>query len=272
LEKDVYTKDLGESINNAEEISGEPDGEPYEEPGEEPEQCGEACGACSYGGANGCAGCNDAGSGGCAEACGSCASGRPSQDGVLDLVYGVFFEPARTFAGLANQPPLRPTVIIVLFLSLATVLTVFFDLSQYTAEMAVSAPVFVVGMMVLILIKWFFMAGLLHLIASFYGGWGDVRSVFAICGLAGLPAVLIIPLELLTILLAPGTILSTITFVLTLLVVVWSVALLIIGIREVHGFSGEKAALTVFTPLLAFIGILLVGLIMFGAAIPSLNL
>ena len=246
MENDVYSEVLGENISSAEETQGKQYGN---------------CDTCDNE-------CDNAGN----NVCRNASDGQP-KDGILDLIYGVFFEPARTFAGLSNQPALRTTVIIVVFLELAIALMAFFDVSQqYATEIAISAPLFVVGVVFIALIKWFFMTGLLHLVAAFYGGWGDVRSVFAVYGLAGLPAVLMIPLELLTIILAPGMALSMVTVLLTLVVLIWSVVLLIIGIREVHGFSSEKAALTVFTPVLAVVGMFIVGLIMFGSVLANLNL
>jgi len=245
LENDVYTEALGENISNAEEKHGDQHGDRNDAP-----------------------------------------DGR-QKDSILDLVYGVLFEPARTFAGLAKQPPVTATAIIVVLLNLAEALMELFTMPQYMPELplpnlpdlealvAMSTPLFAAGGFFLGFVKWFFMAGLLHLLAELYGGRGDARGVFTVYGLAGLPAALMIPVELLTVLFAPSAAFNTINGLLSLAVFIWSVVLLIIGIREVHGFSSGKAALTVFTPALAIVFMLIVGLIMFGSVIstiPTLNL
>lgn len=236
MENDVYTGALGDSISNAEEKQEDPNS----------------------------------------------GSGSNKKESILDLVYGALFEPARTFAGLAKQPPVLATVVIVLLLNLAEALMAIFTVPQYIRELQlpnllylnalaeVSVPLFAAGGFFLGFVKWFLMAGLLHLLAELYGGRGDARGVFTVYGLAGLPAALIIPVQLLAVFFASSVALDTITGLLSLAVFVWSVVLLVIGIREVHGFSSGKAALTVFTPTLAIIFMLIVGLIMFGSVISAL--
>ncbi|MCG8402883.1 MAG: YIP1 family protein [Firmicutes bacterium] len=203
------------------------------------------------------------------------------KDGILDLIYGVLFDPVRTFAGFAQQPPVFAAVIIVVLLSLAQALMGMFNTPYYLnglqlpgipAQDAMQAlmPLATAGGFVLGFVEWFFMAGVLHLLAELYGGRGRARGVFAVYGLAGLPAALIIPLQLLVSFFPSSAGVNIISGLLSLAVFIWFVILLVIGIREVHGFSTGRAAFTVFTPVLALIVILFIGLIVFGSLAATL--
>ena len=208
-------------------------------------------------------------------------SGR-AKDGILDLIYGVLFDPVRTFTGFVSQPPVFAAVIIVVLLSLAQALMGIFTAPPYyldelrlpgiPAQDAVQAlmPLAAAGRFVLGFVEWFFMAGALHLLAELYGGRGRARGVFAVYGLAGLPAALIIPLQLLVSFFQSSVAINVINGLLSLAVFIWFVILLVIGIREVHGFGTGRAVLTVFTPALALFVILVIGLIVFGALAATL--
>ncbi len=203
---------------------------------------------------------------------------REKKEGILELVYGVLFEPVRTFAGMAVNPPVLMALGLVVALNLAEALMGLFTTPLYFRELNLPhIPGFdlarsllslvVAGGFVLGIVKLFFMAGLLHLLAELYGGKGNARSVLAAYALAGLPAAFMIPVQLLASLLAPGMAIGVITGLLSFGVYVWSVVLLVIGIREVHGFSTGKAALTVFTPPAAFIVLGIIGLSMLGSIV-----
>ncbi|MFA7467817.1 MAG: Yip1 family protein [Desulfotomaculaceae bacterium] len=203
------------------------------------------------------------------------------KEGILELVYGVLFEPVRTFAGLTRQPPVLTAVVIVVLLNLAEALMGLFTTPQYMRGLQLPnlpeldilrsiIPLAAVGGFFFGFVKWFFMAGLLHLLAVFYGGRGDARSVFTVYGLAGLPAALMIPVQLLAVYFESSAAFNIITGILSLAVFIWSVVLLIIGIREVHWISSGKAALTVFTPILTFIILFIIGLIMLGSVMSTI--
>jgi len=205
-----------------------------------------------------------------------------NKEGILELVYGVLFEPVRTFAGLTRQPPVLSAVVIVVLLNLAEALMGLFTTPQYMRGLqlpnlpeldvlySMLIPLVAVGGFFFGFAKWFLMAGVLHLLAELYGGRGSARSVFTVYGLAGIPAALMIPVQLLGVFFASSAAFNTITGLLSLAVFIWSVVLLIIGIREVHGFGTGKAALTVFTPALAIVLMFIVGLIMFGSVISTI--
>lgn len=207
--------------------------------------------------------------------------GGRKKDGILELVYGVLFEPARTFTGFIPVPPLLMAVVIVVLLNLAEALMGLFTTPQYMRGLQLPGipeldvlrsllPLAAAGGFFFSLVKWFFMAGLLHLLAELYGGRGSARAVFTVYGLAGLPAAFMIPVQLLATFFPSSTAVSVITGLLSLAVFIWSVVLLIIGIREVHGLGTGRAVLTVFTPAMALVLLLIIGLIMAGSVISTL--
>ncbi|TYO96529.1 Yip1 family protein [Desulfallas thermosapovorans] len=199
------------------------------------------------------------------------------KNNILEIFYGVLFEPARTFAGFAQNPPIGAIVILFVALNLAEALTAIFTTPVYlnrvdlrdlpwgsagTAQTIMSFAA-VAGFLFSV-IKWFFMAGLLHLLAALYGGTGRAKSVWAVYGAAALPAVFMIPVQIAAGLLDTGGLFGFTSGLVTLGLYVWGVVLLITGLREVHGFSTGRAVLTVFTPALVLLLMVLVTLIFIG--------
>ncbi len=204
------------------------------------------------------------------------------KSGILDIFYGVLFEPARTFAGFAPKPPIVLITIIFVALNLAEALTGIFTTPVYLdkigqlpgitgagAKQAMLSFVAIAGFL-FSLIKWFFMAGLLHLLAELYGGNGTARSVWAVYGVAGLPAVFMIPVRIISNLVTNGGPFDYIAGMLTLGLYAWGVILLIIGLREVHHFSTGRAAFTVITPWLMLVFLTLVTLIFIGTTVSTI--
>lgn len=196
-------------------------------------------------------------------------------NGMLDIIYGVLFDPVRTFAKFATEPPLVAAVIIFITLNLAEALMGLFIPSQYIEAMNfVESPEMLIqlilqlkaaGGFVLGVITWFFMAGLLHLLAELFGGKGKARQVFAVYAVAGLPAVFMFPVNLLMVFGYMGSLYLGLTLF------VWSVVLLTIGVREVHQFSTGKALLTVLMPSLVLIVLVVLGLVFIGSNVLSIK-
>lgn len=203
------------------------------------------------------------------------------KSGILDIIYGILFEPVQTFARFAQKPPIVSIVIIFLALNLAEVFAGLYTTPVYMdkisgwpeiagtgANQAMLSFVAIVGFLFSI-IKWFFMAGLLHLLAELYGGHGKASSVWVVYGAAGLPAIFMIPLQIGTSLLNTGGLYGFIAGLTALGLYVWCVILLIIGLREVHHITTGRAVLVVITPWLMLLFLLLVILIFIGTAVSS---
>ncbi len=205
-----------------------------------------------------------------------------AKKGILEIFYGVLFEPARTFAGFAQKPPIFTITIIFVAFNLAEALTDIFTTPVYLdkigelpgiagagAKQAMLSFAVIAGFL-FSLIKWFFMAGLLHLLAELYGGNGTARSVWAVYGVAGLPAVFMIPVQIIISLFTTGESFDYIAGLLTLGLYAWGVILLIIGLREVHHFSTGRAVFTVVTPGLMLLFLTMITLIFIGTTVSTI--
>lgn len=203
--------------------------------------------------------------------------------GFLDLIYGVLFNPSRTFSRIVDRPPLGSVFLIYTLVNGASLLMGILTFSGFTMESTVSlsgqvldavrgmVPAFAFAALIFQYLKWLFYSPVLHLLAEFFGGTGGAKSVFAVYGLAGLPGLLLIPVQLLVFLIGPqrppATILMTIF---GLGVLIWSIILLSIGIREAHGFSTGRAAAVVFAPAAIFAAVLIIFFLVIVATAASI--
>jgi len=189
--------------------------------------------------------------------------------GFLELVYGVLFEPVKTLKRVAQHPPLVVALLLVTILGLAGMamwlLTISRVLNQSAAPAAMdqARSLLVLGSVLIFLwgyIKWFSYSAFISLAAEMLGGVGKARGVAAAVGLSLIPTILIIPVQLLNFYLA-----STAFLLISVLVVwLWVTVLMVIGVREVHGFSTRRSLLAVLSPVLAlavFLSLLLAGLV-----------
>ncbi|MEW6697816.1 MAG: Yip1 family protein [Bacillota bacterium] len=204
-----------------------------------------------------------------------------------EIIYGVLFDPVQTMKRVAQNPPLGTTLIIVILLSLAGLLTSLYthaqggpanlglemglplDHAMYFSEaLRAAAPVLSILGALFYFIKWFFFSALLHLLADFYGGRGKARTVFVVYGLAGLPEVFLIPLGVLATLFSPSAA-TGITTLGSLIVLIWGVTLLTIGLREAHRLSTGRALAVIFTPVLAIIVVAVVTMVALMSAMAA---
>jgi len=204
----------------------------------------------------------------------------------LELVYGVLFEPGKTMKKVAARPPLGLTALVVTIISLIGavmgLLTVSKVLNQSLHAMAMEqflpglramAPLGAVFGLLWGYVKWFGHSAIIHLAAELLGGRGSARGVFAAVGLAWLPAIFMIPIQFLNYWLGTGKLAVTILVGLAGLAVgIWSIILMVIGLREVHGLSTGRSVLVVFSPILALLmlGILMIiTLVAIAASMPD---
>jgi hypothetical protein len=197
---------------------------------------------------------------------------EPAQ-GFLELVYGVLFEPVKTFKKAARRPPLSMAILLVTILGLAGVLmwllTVSRVINQTTGPLiagqffSATRPVLVLGAVTMFLwgyIKWFGYSAFISLAAEMTGGTGRGRDVAAIVGLSLIPTILMIPAQLLNYYLSS----SAFIVIVILVVWIWVTALMVIGVREVHGLSTGRTLLVVLSPVLilaVFAGLLLAAMV-----------
>ncbi|BAF61022.1 MAG: YIP1 family protein [Pelotomaculum sp.] len=206
--------------------------------------------------------------------------------GFLELVYGVLFEPGKTMQKVAGKPPLWQSALVVTLLGvLGAVMglltfTRVVNQSLYASGMGhmlpavqAFAPLGAILGLVWGYVKWFVYSAVLHLAAELLGGRGKAAGVFAVAGLAGLPTIFMLPVQLLAYWFGTGRLAATVLVGLAgLAVLVWTMVLLVIGVRHVHGFTTGRAVLVVFTPVLAMAAIavlLVVAAVAVAASMPA---
>ncbi len=199
---------------------------------------------------------------------------------LLELVYGVLFDPVTTFRRLAASPPLGSTFILVTLLNAAAVLMGLFTLTLAPRDVfgAVGAGLsagIALGSFCLWYVKWLGYGAVLHLVAQLLGGGGHARATLVAYGLASLPGLFMFPVQSLS-LLFTGKSVGFFPGLVNFGLFIWSVVLLVLGIREMHGIETTRALAVVLLPAIVLIVLLLglIGLAVLGlaAAAPSLPL
>ncbi|KFD41962.1 hypothetical protein DK28_0201880 [Peptococcaceae bacterium SCADC1_2_3] len=205
----------------------------------------------------------------------------PEKLGFLELIYGVLLDPLPTLRQVAVQPPVGLTVLIFTLVSVVNVLSsvlvttgkgnlIFPGLPQ-TATQAIQAliPVIILLWLVLKYLKWFVCSSVLHLVATLLGSHGNAQGVFAVTGLAILPSLFMVPLNLLLYWMTAPSFTIIITL-LSLLIYIWGIILVIFGLREVYNFSTGRSLLVLFLPPIVTIFFVLAALIVLAGCLPSL--
>ncbi len=211
-------------------------------------------------------------------------AGAPGGEGpglsFLELVYGVLFEPGKTMEKVAQKPPLGKVALVVAILSVLSSLMGMLIISRSPNAIAgyplpgigTLAPLGIVLGLLWGYIKWFGYSAIVHLAAELLGGGGSARGVFAIAGLAGLPLIFNIPVQFAGYWFGAGNV--VLALLSGLAFGIWSIVLLVIGVRRAHGLPAGRAALAVFAPALALVFLMLIliaSLVAIASLIPSGN-
>lgn len=201
--------------------------------------------------------------------------------GFLDIIYGVFFDPRATFRRLAARPPLGLAVLIFTLVNLAGALMgalVGYRLTLPPGHpsmgmnwLAPAAPLVAAAGLVFQYVKWVVVSALLHLTAGLLGGRGKASGILTVTALAALPALAMIPVDLLLLLLdTRGMPLTMVTAILGLAVFIWGVVLVVLGLMEVYHFTASRALLTVLLPPAIIILSSIILLVLFAAGLSAL--
>ncbi|MDF9407609.1 YIP1 family protein [Pelotomaculum isophthalicicum JI] len=208
--------------------------------------------------------------------------GEPRRQDFLELVYGVLFDPLRTLEAVAKKPPVALaflifTVICILdvtmgLLTVSRAMTAGLynnDLENFLSSFRALAPLGAVFGLFWGYLKWFGYSAFIHLAAELLGGKGVATGVLVVVGLAGMPSIFMVPVNLLSLWLGTGGLI--IIALAGLATVVWSVVLLVIGLKQVHGLTAGRSFLVVVSPfllLLVLFIIIIAALVAVAASMP----
>ncbi|MHB8157589.1 MAG: YIP1 family protein [Desulfocucumaceae bacterium] len=202
--------------------------------------------------------------------------------GFLELIYGILFDPVKTFKRIAD--PLSPGRAALIF-SIVKILTVSIlwytlssdlgagDMGLYDYRLAkilmAMIPIIIIGALILEYLKWFIYSGILHLLADLIGGAGRAAGVLATTGLAALPALLFLPVQIFALLYRGNGISELTIFFILIVVQVWGFVLVVFGLRETQRLSTGQAVLVALIPAISIVllGILFI-ILLVSMAIP----
>lgn len=185
--------------------------------------------------------------------------------GVLELIYGTLFDPVKTLRRIAESPPLGKAALIFSIVKVLSVLVfitggffsselVFGDMEGLPgpgmeAVMRAVAPVAAVLGLAYEYVKWFIYSGVLYLLAELLGGRGKAAGVLASTGLASLPALLFLPVQILLVVIGgSGWVSGFLNILIWLAVLCWGAVLVVIGLRETQRLSTGRALVTALAP------------------------
>ncbi|WP_418791152.1 YIP1 family protein [Phosphitispora sp. TUW77] len=197
--------------------------------------------------------------------------------GFAELVYGTIFSPAVTFARVSRENHLFNGFIIFLTVTLLSYVVNFLNARNYYDLLPrLSEPIIAVipylGILATVstFLFWFIQAGILQVFAELLGGKGNALQILTVLALAGIPKVFAVPFQVLGAFL-PGPV-ATIVPAIVVILLGWSVALIVIGLREVHGISMGRAVAVLVIPIgVLSLVFLIIAVSMVGFLIPLIN-
>ncbi len=199
--------------------------------------------------------------------------------GFAELIYGVIFNPGATFARVSRENHLFNGFVIFLSVTLLGSVVSFLgarDFSDLPPELAgaftEAGPFIGVLAIVLAFISWFIQAGVLQVFAELLGGRGRALQVLTVLALAGIPKAFAVPFQVLGFFFAGSMVSTFLGAAVSLSVIIWSIVLMVTGLKEVHGLSAGRAAAVLALPLGTLgLALLIIAASLAGFVIPFIN-
>jgi len=173
---------------------------------------------------------------------------------LFEILYDILFQPSIGMKNVAERKNVGQSLI-------AFLLSILIPIWALNLGLKATGMLTMIHMMIILkilgsVVMWIMGAAIWHLVAELFGGRGTAVGLFAALGFAHVPRILIVPLwALITVMPASSkTLLMTIV---VLAILLWSLYLDVVAIKEVHQLSTSKAVLVMITPLLV-VGILCV--------------
>ncbi|MCL0056283.1 YIP1 family protein [Dehalococcoidia bacterium] len=193
------------------------------------------------------------------------------QEDILETLIGVLARPTSTIRGICQQRPIGWAIIVYLVVSLVISAITWIETGFYDLEGMglpdLGMPAVLVGSLIISIITLVISTAICHLVASLLGGRGSYSGLFCGSAFAGLPRIFTAPLAVIGMLPMVGPLLSGLG---NFGVMVWSLVLSILAIRENYLISTGRAILIVLIVLLLGVILLvlsglLAGLLVLGA-------
>ena len=188
---------------------------------------------------------------------------------LLEILYDVLFEPAIGMKNIAERKNVGQALIVFSLSVLLPILALYFGLKANGMSSMISVMIVfkILGSIVL----WIFGAAIWHLIAEFFGGQGTAVGLFTALGFAHAPRIFIVPLWAI-IAVMPASSKPLLMTISVLLIMLWSLSLDVVAIKEVYQLSTSKAVLVVITPMLAITILGIIGVTFIGSSISNMSM
>jgi hypothetical protein len=164
------------------------------------------------------------------------------EKGILNTLIGILARPTSTIRSVCQQRPIGWAIIVYLAVSLVTTIAwIEPGMLEELGLPALGMPAILVGFSIISIVTLVVLTAIGHLLAtSLLGGRRSYWGLFSGFGFAALPGIFAAPLAVIGMLPAVGALLSALG---TLGVVVWSLILNILAIRENYLISTGRAIL-----------------------------
>ncbi|MBP2626552.1 MAG: Yip1 protein [Firmicutes bacterium] len=183
---------------------------------------------------------------------------------LFEMLYDILFQPAIGMKNIAQRKNVGQAIVVFLLSILIPIWALYFGLKA--TGMSTMINVMIVLKIFGSLVMWIMGAAIWHLIAEFFGGHGTAVGLFTALGFAHAPRIFIVPLWAL-IAVMPASSKTMLMTISVLAVMLWSLSLDVVAIKEVHQLSASKAVLVMITPLLV-VGILcIIGFTFIGSSL-----
>lgn len=194
--------------------------------------------------------------------------------GLLDSAVGVVTSPTSTLRSLAAHPRLGWAFVVVVVLSALSTIAEGPGAPEIPGAPAAgdgaAASLYVARIVGGALLATGLLAGgaaLLHGLARLLGGVGDFRGTLTVIAFATVPNALAVPVQLLPALPIPQVLAGTLAGLISVALLVWVVTLLVQGMRLTHGITVGRAIAVVALPVAILVGVVLLLVVLAGAAL-----
>jgi hypothetical protein len=169
------------------------------------------------------------------------------EKGIIEKLVGVLVRPTSTIRSICEQRPIGWAVVIYLVVGLITTITMVDPgMLEKLRLPELGMTEILVGFTIINIVALVILTAICHVVASVLGGKGSYGGLFCGFGFAALPGIFAAPLAVVGLLPVVGALLSGPG---SLGIMVWSIVLSILAVRENYLVSTGRAILIYFLPL-----------------------